>query len=714
MVRKSDAPRPLPHQQACLKIIRKNLLAGITPMLFVMASGLGKTFTAAFTFQLFRRMAKRARVLVLAHQVDLLDQAKITFEQVFRDQLTYGHFAGRVKKADADAVFATMQSMQAGLFRKKRRGQRRPFGRRQFDCVIVDESHHGQAPTYREVIQYFRPKCLIGMTATPNRMDLKDIREIFGNEIFALDLEDALAQGLLTPVDYRILADEIVDKGKLKVPPHLVSIQQLNRSFFNRKRDREIVQIVLDRIAAVVEPRIIIFTSSIKHAELFAKMMPGAKTIHSRLPRVERQQRLALFRKGLLRVVVAVDQFNEGVDIPEANVLVFLRSTQSKTVFLQQLGRGLRRIPGKEHVLVLDFAANCERLAMVDELHREVKARTQKRGRARREIQVNWGQVVFEERSRDVLELVRQVKVGVNKDVLAQYLRDFYERHNRPPSSYEDFGKENGMPDPKTFWRHFGSLVAAYRYAGLPIDEFSACQRAAILRVSGMSHEEKKLQLAEQLRDFFHREKHRPRKGDFTPKSNLASHDTYRHYFGNVTKAMKFAELPADQGDTMAWRRMSKSARRHYLVDCLRRFSRERKVVPQQRDCTKAGGLPDLSTFRKYFGSLGRALRAAGLVSRRISTAARSKMAKLTKKERKEFLADTIRDFYRRHHRLPLSSDFAAVKKMPDLATYIRYFGRLHAAFRFAGFSNKEIGEKRLAASKAVMRRWSRRPRKQT
>lgn len=355
---------PFEYQEACLGSIERERQEGSRRVLIVMASGLGKTVTMAFDARKWAETHK-GRFLYLCHQNDILYQAKATFQAVLGSDYTYGYFHGQEKNPHgADFLFASLQTME--LYKDL-------FDRNEFAYIAVDESHHSQAPTFRETIEYFKPQFLLGATATPDRLDELDIREIFGEEIFSLPLEEAMAKGYLAPVDYRLITDEIQLSREIETAKGKLSIGYLNRKIFIPRRDEEIAQIIGRYVGEVDDPRTILFCNSIKHCEHLAHFVSSSFSIHSRIPGKEREVRLEMFRHGIINTVLTVDCFNEGIDVPEANVVVFLRSTTSKTIFFQQLGRGLRRAEGKEKVIVLDFVANCERIKMVEELRESVE-----------------------------------------------------------------------------------------------------------------------------------------------------------------------------------------------------------------------------------------------------------------------------------------------------------------------------------------------------
>lgn len=331
-----------------------------------MASGLGKTISAASILKVWSRRTRK-HTLFLCHENRILDQACVEFRRVLDDKVTYGTFHGEKKdETDRDIVFASFQTMHRHV---------RKFRPDEFDCLIVDESHHGKAPTFEEVINYFQPQdWVLGITATPDREDEHDIRDIFGHEVVNIPLEIGIANGWLTPLEYRLITDNI-DTAKLKQIAadvlqgrKRISIRDLNELLFIEARDEEVVA-EINRYSG----KGIIFCESVAHAEHFLQFLPDARTYHSQKTREENRSTLEMFRRGEIEFIIVVDKLNEGIDIPDAERIVFLRVTDSKRIFLQQLGRGLRKAPGKEKVIVLDFVGNCNRLQQVKEIIERVR-----------------------------------------------------------------------------------------------------------------------------------------------------------------------------------------------------------------------------------------------------------------------------------------------------------------------------------------------------
>ncbi|MCB9810816.1 MAG: DEAD/DEAH box helicase family protein [Candidatus Nomurabacteria bacterium] len=331
--------------------------------LVVMATGLGKTLTSAFIAKKF--CAKR--ILFLVHNNFILKHAVEEYSLVFSDtdynKVVYNGFS---KKGayEADIVFATWQTMGNNLSKWKSD---------HFDLIIVDEAHHTEADTYRPVVDYFTgPK--LGITATPNRQDDADIREVFGPEVIDISLEEAIARGWLPRIEYHVMIDENLDDEVLKEIAKEIregkkrfSMAEVNRRLFIKKRDEEIA-----RIINVCDEKAVVFCASVDHAERLATVLDSADTFHSKKGKGQKdtwdknQAVLDALGTGELRRVCAINAFNEGVNVPSIGLVVFCRTTESYTIFKQQLGRGAR--PGKEKLIVYDFVSNLERIELVREM----------------------------------------------------------------------------------------------------------------------------------------------------------------------------------------------------------------------------------------------------------------------------------------------------------------------------------------------------------
>lgn len=346
------------YQIDCLAALMNARSKGERRALIHMATGLGKTTVAALDVKSFLQQRPQDRVLFIAHQNQILRQAKARFEHILGDSYTYGTYNGESKDGyDAKLVFASFQQLHHS---------RDEFASDAFGYVVVDESHHSKAVTYEPTLHYFSPEFLLGMTATPDRRDLKEIREIFGNEVYTKTLDKALEERLVAYPDYKVILDEVGASAFNNMDDK--TLGDLNRTIFIPKRDEEIAKIIRRHAETITSPKTIVFCPSIEHADRMAALIDGAYSLHSQQAGPRRQELLEQLVEGSIHTLTAVDMLNEGVDIADANVIVFLRSTQSETIFLQQLGRGLRKVSGKNSVLVLDFVASCDRLLMIDNL----------------------------------------------------------------------------------------------------------------------------------------------------------------------------------------------------------------------------------------------------------------------------------------------------------------------------------------------------------
>jgi len=399
--------------------------------LVVMATGLGKSIVAAFWAK-YLIEKKGMRGLFLCHDNFILEQNMAEFKKVMNGEGRFGVFHGKEKEyGEVDVLFASFQTFK---------DWRKAFFKDEFDFLIVDESHHSQAKTYKKVINYFKPKYLLGVTATPDRMDEKDIRDIFGDEVIDYSLEEAIGRGWLTNVIYHVISDNLNTKALKKIVADVlekgkkISIKQLNETIFIDKRDEEVASII-ESYNPGFKKKTIIFCENIDHAENFSQFIPGSRTCHSKNSDKANRRVLNDFRDGKLTCVLSVDKFNEGIDVPNAEVIVFLRSTDSKRIFLQQFGRGLRKILGKENVIVLDFVANYERVAMVQQLGERIKKITgDLYDLTKEKLQVSGKAFSFNftDLQLDVLEVIRKIQTKVYISDIPHLALEYSEKNELP------------------------------------------------------------------------------------------------------------------------------------------------------------------------------------------------------------------------------------------------------------------------------------------
>ncbi|MEL9836389.1 DEAD/DEAH box helicase, partial [Escherichia coli] len=334
---------------------------------FVVATGLGKTVIAStLTDYYFNKGLKK--VLVLCHSIELAYQLQKSFWSQLSKNIPTRIFMGGTAPVPYDGInFGLYQTLYGYL------GGVEPEA---FDLIIVDEAHHALANAFSSCIEHLKPKLLIGMTATPWRGDGKTIDSIFGEPIAKVSLIDGMRMGFLAVVDYRLMCDNINWDELPKLAKTKLSIKDLNKRLFLPQRDDAVIAEIIKTIGSIKEPRVIIFSPSKKHANAFAIKLVSAGITAANMSiddKILRRQILLDFSSGKIQALTAVDILNEGIDVPDVNILVFLRATHSRRIFIQQLGRGLRLSSGKEEVIVLDFVTDIRRIAAVKELDDEAK-----------------------------------------------------------------------------------------------------------------------------------------------------------------------------------------------------------------------------------------------------------------------------------------------------------------------------------------------------
>lgn len=356
---KRNTGRIEPHdvQQQALDALDLTRKAGHTRGLVSLATGLGKTYLGIFDTQAMQS----ERILFIVHVEHILKQAKNSFESVVPTRANeMGFFTGKEKTHEGKSiVFSTIQTIS----REKNLAQ---FSPDHFDYVIIDESHHTAAESYKKVAEYFKPKFFLGLTATPDRMDKKDVLEYYGNNlVFEMSQTEAIKQGYLANLEYRGFKDN-VDYSDIYYNGFRYDINDLNKSLMIEKRDRAVIE-KFKELAHT--KKTIAFCVSIDHAEWSASKFRGAGydavAIHSKIEDKNTggayqsaSEIIEAFDKGKHQIVFVVDMLNEGIDIPDVECLLMLRPTESSTILTQQIGRGLRIAHNKSGVLVLDFIGN--------------------------------------------------------------------------------------------------------------------------------------------------------------------------------------------------------------------------------------------------------------------------------------------------------------------------------------------------------------------
>lgn len=352
--------RPHPFQQATLDQLESERVDRQSFRNLVVApTGTGKTLIAAFDYARQPYAGVRPRLLFLAHREELLHQARHRFRHVLRNESFGGLLGGGEEPMDSQFLFSTIQSFRA-------RNLLNSQGADYWEYVVLDEAHHAPADSYREIISALRPRILLGLTATPERMDGESILPWFNNRIAdEMRLWHAIEHQYLVPFDYYGIHDG-VDLSALSWSRGAYAIGELEERYLGNTRRANLAASEFCSIYGEWrQARALGFCVSIPHAEFMAEAFNRAGVpalpLTSRSAALERSEATKRLRDRNINVLFTVDLFNEGVDIPEADCILFLRPTESSTVFLQQLGRGLRLDTGKTTCLVLDFIGNQRR-----------------------------------------------------------------------------------------------------------------------------------------------------------------------------------------------------------------------------------------------------------------------------------------------------------------------------------------------------------------
>ncbi len=343
-----EVPTPNAVQNQALSKLTATRNSGYRRGLVVMATGLGKTWLAAFDC----KAVNAQRILFVAHREEILEQAEQTFVRIMPDARV-GKYNGKEHELNVDMLFASVQTLGKTRHLEK-------FRKGHFDYIVVDEFHHAAASTYRRLLAHFEPGFLIGLTATPDRTDQSDILHFCDdNLVFSEGLFDGIKAKLLCPFHYHGVGDETVDYQEIKWRNGKFDPNQLLNQLATTSRARH----NLEQWRIYRQKRTLAFCISKKHADFMSDYFNRndviSLSVHSDSD-VPRNVALEQLRLGEIDVLFSVDLFNEGIDLPSIDTVMMLRPTESKIIFLQQLGRGLRTNPesGKEKLVVLDFIGN--------------------------------------------------------------------------------------------------------------------------------------------------------------------------------------------------------------------------------------------------------------------------------------------------------------------------------------------------------------------
>lgn len=423
---------PSPHaiQTEALLALQATRAAGNSAGLVVLATGLGKTWLSAFDTD----SPEFRRVLFVAHREEILDQARKTFRSI-RPNSRLGRFAGTEKDREAEVLFASIQTL----------GRQRHldgFAPDEFDYIVVDEFHHASAPTYRRLIEHFRPKFLLGLTATPERTDGGDLLALCQeNLVYRRDLGEGIRQGFLAPFHYFGVPDE-VDYRNIPWRSSRFDEEALTKAVSTQARALN----ALEQYKLRGGKRTLGFCVSTRHADFMAEFFRDrgvrAVAVHSEATSAPRTASLEQLESDELDIVFAVDMFNEGVDLPQLDTVMMLRPTESRILWMQQFGRGLRTAVGKEHLTVIDYIGNHRTFLLKPQTLLQLGSSDREVGQALDQLQKGefdlppGCEVTYD---LEAVEILKSLLRTGKDDVLRRFYEDFRSLHGVRPTAVEVF-----------------------------------------------------------------------------------------------------------------------------------------------------------------------------------------------------------------------------------------------------------------------------------
>lgn len=438
--------------------------------LVVAATGTGKTIISAFDYKRFKNENPSAKLLFLAHRKEILLQSASVYRGILQDNNFGELWVDGIEPTSFQHVFASVQTLNNRL---KELNLSPDF----FDYIVIDECHHQKANSYRGIINYFQPKVLLGLTATPERMDGGDIKEDFHNRVAAeIRLPEALNRKLLCPFQYFGITDS-VDLHILKWERGRYIASELTKLFTsNDRRVSEIIQALNKYTKDPEDVRAIGFCSTIEHAKYMAEKFSLANFKADYLTSENTQNRSVLRQKlknKEINYLFVVDIFNEGVDIPEIDTVLFLRPTESLTIFLQQLGRGLRLADDKDSLTVLDFIGNARPEYNFENKFRALIGKTNTP--VKKEIEDNFPHlplgcsIILEKKAKSIILDNIKKATNFNRNQIIQKIRAF-KNESTLPLTLQNFTEFYNIPLQSIYKR--GSLMRLCQEAGV-IDDFS-------------------------------------------------------------------------------------------------------------------------------------------------------------------------------------------------------------------------------------------------
>lgn len=435
---------------AALESARK--ISSHAKALTVLPSGMGKTHLTAFD----ANKVGAKRILFIAHRLEIIEQAESIFASVYginKGRWNTGIVSYKKKDYDCQMIFATVQTLSRPKVLEE-------IAKIQFDYVALDEYHHSAAKTYQRVLNALQTKLLHGFTATPFRQDNKDILgSVNNNLVYSMDLEAGIKSKQLVPFYYHGLYDN-VDYSDIKWNGYKYKEKDLNKKLIIDKRDNQIIEEYKNSIHPT-RRLTLMFCVSVKHAHRMAAKLESngivAKSLTYETPIPIRHQITSDFRTGKIDVLCVRDIFNEGVDFPECSAIMLLRPTMSRTVFYQQLGRGLRKAEGKKNVLIYDFVSNYKNAYRIKEWLGFAKQTTSKYVSIQKpEYHYNVPTVYFDKTVIEIFKVQNRIPIAVSwiEDAYIRLAKKLSSVHISQKQWVSEYGKESFF----ALYSRFGGL----------------------------------------------------------------------------------------------------------------------------------------------------------------------------------------------------------------------------------------------------------------
>lgn len=424
----------------------------------VMPTGTGKTYLSALDMKRYLDRDVASRGLFIVHENDILSQAVDAYNDVFGTDVEFGRLNGKHKDniKTSRVLFANKNTLVKKL---------NDFSKDEFSYIVIDEVHHTAANEYKKIVEYFKPNFMLGMTATPDRHDRRDLMKLFNyQKISEYDLRAAIDSGFLVSIEYHGLTDDI-DYSKIRYNGNKYNVEDLDRALNIKSRNEAILEKYNEYIHG---DKAIGFCVSIDHANKMAKLFNdngiSAVAIHSNSnngpTRKNSEELIKDFKDNEYSVAFVVDMFNEGTDIKNTRGLMFLRPTESKTIFIQQLGRGLRISDGKEKIIVLDFIGNYKKAGSVQgwlgkPYGKEKDAKGQYTGKTLYDYGDNIT-VTFDDKVEQIMNQYDSQNIEYTKDEIIEEYYVLKEKFNGMRINAEKWELESNIPL-KEIVSHFGS-----------------------------------------------------------------------------------------------------------------------------------------------------------------------------------------------------------------------------------------------------------------